>query len=95
MACSCNHLCHGNTACSLCIDIHAAVNNIEVLNVDMEMQQWVPFDLFLLKLKQGFVLGLKLNDNTKNIHSLSLYSSVKANSLCAQVTSRRCIFSTV
>jgi len=87
MACSCNHLCYGNTACSLCIDIHAAANNREVLSVAREMQRWVPFDLLLLKLKQGFVLGLKLSTNTKNTHSLSLYSSVKANFLCVQVTS--------
>jgi len=41
-----------------------------------------------VEIETDFVPGLKLNIDTKNMHSLSLYSSMKANSLCTQVTSR-------
>jgi hypothetical protein len=44
----CNHCCHGNTtAHSLCIfiNLHAAVSNIKLFSIAMEIQQWVPFAL--------------------------------------------------
>jgi hypothetical protein len=43
-----NHCCHGNaTIRSLCtaVDLHAAVDIIQVFSVAMDMQQCVPFVL--------------------------------------------------
>ena len=44
-ACLSNHSCHGNVNIrSLCIvDLHVAFNNIKLLNIATEIQQWIPF----------------------------------------------------
>jgi hypothetical protein len=47
---SCNHCCYENaTTHFLCIvDLHVAVNNMKLLTVTMETQEWAPFALLLI-----------------------------------------------
>jgi len=50
VACSCNDCCYENAAKHfLCIvDLHVAVNNMKLLTVTMEIQEWAPFALLLI-----------------------------------------------